>query len=185
MEDSATRRHDSRSREFVRSNALGLVAIFIALNGTAIAANLASDSESKTKAVKAAKGKAVTAAKRGRRGRIGPAGPAGPAGSPGAPGTALGFAYVNTNTAGAPNTVDEANSKNVVDAQVSHPSNGLWCFRDLGAAPRNAVASSTVVGATVAVSLGDGGGCGAGTQVTAVHTVGGVNSNVGFMIMFN
>ena len=66
---------------WIRNNILGLVAIFIALNGTAIAAQVASDgsgSKAQAKASKKKKAKAVP----------GPAGPQGAPGTPGAPGVA-------------------------------------------------------------------------------------------------
>lgn len=58
----------------MRSNVLGLVAIFIALGGTAVATQVAS------------KDKATSAKAKVKRGPRGPAGPQGPAGGPGQPG---------------------------------------------------------------------------------------------------
>jgi hypothetical protein len=71
--------HDRRSqtRSWIRGNVLGLVAIFIALNGTAIAVQTASTDRVATPAKKTAKGK---------RGPAGPQGPAGPAGQQGSAG---------------------------------------------------------------------------------------------------
>ena len=64
---------------WLRNNVLGLVAIFIALSGTAIATNVASEPD---QAAKAAKGK------RGPRGPAGPAGAQGPQGLQGPAGSA-------------------------------------------------------------------------------------------------
>ena len=64
---------------FIRNNVIGLLALFVALSGTAVAANMASKQGSG--------GSANTAAsKKGKIGPVGPAGPAGPAGAPGAAG---------------------------------------------------------------------------------------------------
>jgi hypothetical protein len=64
----------SSGHAWVRRNALGLLAIFIALNGTAVATQLGSESDSGEQAAKSAKKK---------RGPRGPAGPPGPQGPPG------------------------------------------------------------------------------------------------------
>jgi hypothetical protein len=74
----------SPAHSWIRNNVLGLVAIFIALNGTAVATQVASDA-AKQKAN--AKGPAFTAAKK-KRGPAGPQGPAGPKGAQGAQGLA-------------------------------------------------------------------------------------------------
>jgi hypothetical protein len=66
----------SRIYAFLRSNVLGLVAIFIALNGTALAAHLATDGA----------GKQAVEAKKKKKARRGPQGPQGPPGSQGAQG---------------------------------------------------------------------------------------------------
>jgi hypothetical protein len=62
-------------RRWLRRNVLGLVAIFLALNGTAIAVQVADQRNQK-----------ADASKKKKKGKPGPAGPAGPAGAPGAPG---------------------------------------------------------------------------------------------------
>jgi hypothetical protein len=64
---------------WIRNNILGLVAIFIALSGSAVATQVARDYSVKKVVTIAAKGK--------KRGPAGPQGPAGPAGSQGAPGS--------------------------------------------------------------------------------------------------
>lgn len=60
---------------WIRGNVLGLVAIFIALGGTAVAAQVADEQQAQT-------------AKKGKRGARGPAGPAGPQGLTGLTGSA-------------------------------------------------------------------------------------------------
>jgi hypothetical protein len=67
------------TRLWIRNNVLGLVAIFIALNGTAIAAQVGSD-DGGIKGAKAAKKKKAKAVP-GPAGPQGPQGPAGPSGS--------------------------------------------------------------------------------------------------------
>jgi hypothetical protein len=71
--------------KFVRSNALGLVAIFIALGGTAAAVSSSSTGgvAKKGNAKHSAVGAKVKKGKRGRRGAIGPQGPPGRDGAPG------------------------------------------------------------------------------------------------------
>ena len=96
------------THRWIRSNILGLVAIFIALSGSAVAANVASD------------GGDATAAKK-KKSKRGPAGPQGPAGPAGAPGSALAFAHVAAN-----GTLDTANSKNVSGSLVTVQP-GYYC----------------------------------------------------------
>jgi hypothetical protein len=80
----------SRAHLWVRNNVLGLVAIFLALGGTALAAQVASDGDG-LRAKAAAKKKK---AKRGPPGPPGPQGPQGPAGSTSGPaGGALAGTY--------------------------------------------------------------------------------------------
>lgn len=74
-----------KARAWVRSNVLGLVAIFLALNGTAVAVQVASVDSAKDQA-KAEAAKKKKKAKPGPTGPAGPVGPAGPAGATGATG---------------------------------------------------------------------------------------------------
>ena len=74
--DSTHRRSSAHS--WLRSNVLGLVAIFIALNGTAVAVQTASEGNSRTSAAKKS-----AKAKKGKPGPAGPQGIAGPAGAQG------------------------------------------------------------------------------------------------------
>ncbi len=69
-----------RGRDWVRSNIVGLVALFVALSGTTYAAQSANDGPQGKKAAK-------KKAKRGPAGPVGAAGPAGPAGAAGAAGS--------------------------------------------------------------------------------------------------
>lgn len=64
---------ESAAHRWIRSNILGLVAIFIALSGTAVAAQVANDPQGADVSAKKKKGK------RGPRGPAGPQGPPGPA----------------------------------------------------------------------------------------------------------
>jgi len=83
---------------WIRSNVLGLIAIFIALSGTAVAAQAGGDHGLKAKTAKA---------KKGPRGPAGPPGPPGPA--TGAAGGALTGNYPNPGLAG--NSVGSGNLK--------------------------------------------------------------------------
>jgi hypothetical protein len=74
--------------KFLRSNAFGLVAVFIALGGTAAAVNSGGSGGGSRGGSQAAKAEHQVAvvAKKGKRGPRGPAGPQGPPGQNGAPG---------------------------------------------------------------------------------------------------
>jgi hypothetical protein len=67
-----------KSHVWIRNNAVGLLALFVALSGSAVAANVASDNN----------GGAMTAAKKKKKARPGPPGPAGPQGPQGLQGPA-------------------------------------------------------------------------------------------------
>lgn len=71
------------ARSWIRSNVLGLVAIFIALSGSAVAAQVADDGRT-----------TVSKAKKGPRGRPGPPGPQGVQGIQGLQGPAGGLSNV-------------------------------------------------------------------------------------------
>jgi hypothetical protein len=92
---------------WLRHNVLGIVAIFLALSGTAVASQIASNGDAHS-----AKKKKV---------KRGPAGPQGPQGAPGAPGSALAFAHVAAN-----GNLDAANSKNV-SASSESGQDGYYC----------------------------------------------------------
>ena len=120
---------------------IAMVALFVALSGTAVATTsaLITGKQIKNSSITGAdvKNKSLTArdfrgsvrGPRGPRGLTGPAGPAGlqgpqgQAGANGAPGTAVAYARIN-----ADGTVDDANSKNIADANVTKPGTGTYCF---------------------------------------------------------
>lgn len=119
-----------------------MLALFVALSGTAVATTsvLITGKQIKNGSITGldVKNRSLTArdfrgSVRGPRGLRGLTGPAGPQGAPGAagasgaPGSAVAYARIN-----ADGTVDEANSKNVVDANVTHPEAGVYCFVGLG-----------------------------------------------------
>ena len=90
---------------------------------------------------------------RGPQGPQGLQGAQGPKGDTGAAGSALGFAFIKGNVApdpGPQDLVDESRSKNVTDANVFHPQNGVYCFKGLPFTPRNVVA-------TIVATSGSGG----------------------------
>jgi hypothetical protein len=104
----------------------------------------------------------------GARGRPGPRGPAGTAGKDG---SALAFALVNGNAATGGDTVNGAKSKNVTDAQVTHPAVGLYCF-NLSFTPASVVATADWVSGGVSfvatASLTDSGLC-SGSESASVR----------------
>jgi hypothetical protein len=107
---------------------------------------------------------------RGLRGLRGRTGRTGPAGAPGKDGSARAFAEINGSEATGGNTVFDSKAKNVTDAQVTHPSTGLYCF-NLSFAPANVVATANWVSAgssvLAAASLSDSPSC-AGTESASV-----------------
>ena len=161
----------SRAHTWVRQNILGLVAIFIALNGSAIAANMAGDHTVK-----------VVAAKKKKKAKPGPPGPAGPQGiqgPQGTPGTARYYARIDYGTG----TVQAGN---IPTSAVTKPQSALMCIDGLDPAPTVGVASggrasffgdyasitvpgtSSCNGKQVAISVVDASGC---TITTGVGNV--------------
>ena len=140
----------------VRQNALGALALFVALGGTSYAAFKLPASSVGTKQIRAG---AVTKAKlatditrgltsstiqgpRGPQGATGPQGPQGlqgNAGAQGVPGSALAYAHIN-----ADGTVDKARSKNVDRAVVFQTSTGdpEYCINTT-VTPHNVIAQAT------------------------------------------
>jgi hypothetical protein len=116
----------TRAHAWIRSNILGFVAIFIALSGTAIAANVAGDHPG----AHAAKKKKV------KRGPAGPQGPQGIQGIQGAPGTSPVHAFAEINGGSAPNTVIDATASNITDANVVRQAAGLYCIYGLSFTPK-------------------------------------------------
>lgn len=122
----------------------------------------------------------------GPQGDPGSAGADGATGAAGADGTALAFAHVNED-----GTVDEANSKGIVDANVVESTlAGMYCFTGLSFTPRNLVVTLTSGSAISAkgnlASIEPSGLCPAETSawVQAVTAVGSVTRN-GFFVAFN
>jgi hypothetical protein len=123
---------------WVRQNTLGLVAIIIALSGSALAAQIASHSPKRSViastqaagttqlAHESAKGK------RGPRGPAGPQGPPGPAGAPGAPGqqgppgpTLSAYASENATSAPEPLPPQDVASPAMLDLTQGQNSGGF------------------------------------------------------------
>lgn len=136
--------------DHTRRNAVAYLALFIALGGTGYAAtrlpkNSVGTAQLKNGAVTAAKVKSHSLIgadfKAGQlpAGATGPAGAQGPKGEAGAPGAALGYAHVVVKSAAA--TIDPSRSLNVVQANVTHPATGVFCFSGLPFTPHNAIAS--------------------------------------------
>ena len=66
----------------------------------------------------------------------------GPQSAPGQPGSAVAFVFVKQNSASATDTVDESLSKNITDANVTHPVDAFSCFNGLTFSFTNVKASS-------------------------------------------
>lgn len=152
---------------FLRQNTIALLALFLALGGTTYAASTAligKNSVASPQVVNgslqakdlSAKAKKALKGNRGPRGLTGAAGAAGAAGAKGATGaqgvkgdkgdtgaagTAVAYAHV-----AADGTLDAANSKNLVQSQVTHPGAGVYCFQTLGFTPHAVVASPDAFG---------------------------------------
>jgi hypothetical protein len=117
-------------------------------------------------------------------GKKGAKGAAGPKGDPGASGSALAYAHVF-----ASGDVEEANSKNVSDANVSQGSlTGYFCF-NLPFAVKSVVANvdlSYQDTGFARVDLGNGGGgCPASTQVSVKTGTPTTSEYDDFFVLFN
>jgi hypothetical protein len=140
---------------FVRRNAIGLLALFVALSGTTYAASSAllpknsvgsaqvingslQTKDLSKKARRSLKGNRGPRGFAGRRGPTGLPGVKGATGVTGAPGTALGFAAVHGD--GTLSTPASLN-KNITAANISHPGTGVYCFHGLPFTPHSAVAT--------------------------------------------
>jgi hypothetical protein len=124
----------------------------------------------------------------GPRGDKGDQGPPGEQGPPGTPGSSLAFAAVE----GSNGDVIEALSKNISDANVTNPSNGVYCFDNLPFTARNVVASSRASLYTwVDATLGGGFDCEADDDAVVTTTTLGATPGTGtqadrnFSVLFN
>ncbi len=167
---------------YVRRHHLALLALFVALGGTSLAAAsalLPRNSVGSAQVINGSLGKIDLSKKaraalhgapgpRGSQGPQGAQGPQGPAGAPGPPGptgSAVAYAHVN-----ADGTLDAANSKNVASGNVARAFKGVYCFSGLSFTPH---AVAVTIGAGVSASawaayarLDNGGDCpGADTQL--------------------
>lgn len=152
---------------WIRSNILGLVAIFIALSGSAVAAQVVTHD-------------GAQAAKK-KKAKPGPRGPAGPAGATGAAGSAVAFAHV-----AADGTLDTANSKSI-SAAVQTGQPGYYCVT-ASVPVRNFVASADFSGVAkyAAASFDDPfTSCPAGAVVVSTYNSAGAYTSTPFYIAFN
>ena len=138
-----------KGHDWIRSNILGMVAIFIALSGTAMAANATQQNASKGPALaKAAKKKA----KAGRRGPAGPPGAPGAKGEQGPPGPSTGpaggdLAGSYPDPAIAPNAVGTAEvDGTLTGADVSDAGGGSLTGADVNEATLGTVPSASNAG---------------------------------------
>jgi hypothetical protein len=112
---------------------IACLALFIALGGTGYAASGALSDGGSPQATVARRARRSTRGPRGFRGRTGPkgatgpAGPQGAAGAQGPAGTAKAFAVVSS--AGR---VIAGHVSNITDANITHPSVGIYCFNLTG-----------------------------------------------------
>ena len=135
-----------------------------------------------SKARKALKGNRGLTGAKGDKGDKGATGASGPAG------TAVAYARVLAN-----GTVDAAQSKGIVQANVSHPATGFYCFSGLSFTPHNAVVSPQFVFRTAGAFVNNGSGygsCPGTSQVSvALYTDGGAGGDTTddgpFMIAIN
>jgi hypothetical protein len=164
--------HESRPpstcvHDWLRSNVIGLVAIFIALSGTAVATQVASKD-----------GKATIAKAKVKRGPRGPAGPPGPAGPQGPQGPATGPAsgdltgnFPNPTIAPGAVTPDKLGVIPAVRAVDPWDSNGPGACKTFMLIPNNTVTPLTwhVVSFDTAGMHADGADCGdpSDSQLTA------------------
>ena len=128
------------------SMVVAVFALVLALGGTAVAASVITSKQIKDgtiqtkdiskKAQKALKGKTGSTGATGAQGAAGAQGPkgdtgaAGTNGTNGAPGEAVAYANVLSNGTLQTSAADGA-SKNVTNANISHPAPGTYCFGNL------------------------------------------------------
>jgi hypothetical protein len=153
----------------------------------AIASPVFGISSSLKKAIKKEVAKQVANA----TGPQGPPGQNGTPGSPGTPGSALAYAFVNSQSSPTTDTVNDALSKNVTDANVTYQGVGTaqWCINGLGFTPKNAVANGTGSDRVVAVQglNGDSSPCAGDEQIQLTESVAstGALAESAFVVLIN
>ena len=134
-------------RRLTYANVIATLALFLALNVGAYAAikippNSVGPAQLKNKAVTPKKVSPAAVklfrGKKGVQGSPGAKGLPGPAGAQGPGGTAVAFAAVN----GGPGTTVASQTKNVVDANITHPASGVYCFA-LPFTPKSAIVNGS------------------------------------------
>jgi hypothetical protein len=136
-------------RRLTYANVIATLALFLALNVGAYAAlkippNSIGSAQLKNKAVtpKKVSPSAIKLfrGKKGEKGSTGAKGLPGAAGAEGPAGTAVAFAAI-----GAGGTTIASQTKNVADANITHPKSGVYCFA-LPFTPKNAVVNGSNLG---------------------------------------
>jgi Collagen triple helix repeat (20 copies) len=154
------------------SLAVAILALVVAMSGSAVAASLITGKQIKdgtiqvkdiskraraqlaAKSAAGAPGPAGAQGPKGDTGAQGAAGDAGARGEKGAPGEAV--AYANVKPDG---TIEPGQSKGITNAMIDRTTEGVYCFKDLGFTPKSAMVSpdgsfgqlDTVVTASVLV----------------------------------
>lgn len=177
------------------SMVVSLIALFVALSGSAVAATLVTSRQIKNGTIQlkdiSASARKALRGKTGPKGDTGATGLTGATGASGAAGTAVGYA-----TVAGDGSVSLA--LNVATANVTKPasSTGFYCFSGLAFTPHNAQVtlgepfpSGETLGLAPRVKVGTpdaGFGCPAGTQalVTIRKDAGGLEDHP-FSILFN
>jgi collagen triple helix repeat protein len=146
---------------FLRQNTIALLALFLALGGTTYAASTALIGKNTVASPQVVNGslqakdlsKKARKALKGNRGLRGLTGATGAPGTPGTPGakgdkgdtgaagTAVAWAYIHSD-----GTVDPVQSKGIVNANVTNPTAGYYCFTGLSFTPKNINVSANNIG---------------------------------------
>jgi hypothetical protein len=124
------------------------------------------DGSLRAKDFKAGELRRAAAGAKGETGPQGPAGPAGLKGATGEPGQARAFAHINFAAQSTQLVFEAGRARGMTEANLTHPSAGVFCFSGLGFDPVNVVVSpSASAPGRVASALLDASGCPSGTQV--------------------
>jgi hypothetical protein len=175
---------------------VALLALCVALGGSAYAASKINGNNIKNGTIsgKKLKNRTITAKKlssrissprgrRGPRGYKGVRGAKGSKGDKGADGTALAYARVASD-----GTIDTARVKGIAQTNMSHTTTGIYCFVSLPFTPKNVVATLEPGGTgdeVVYASIPGVGLCPAGAVTVQVKHAVGATSNVAFYVAFN